>query len=406
MPKISDGVQIRNGVIFVNKMLNGKYHRFSTGLESNRNNLRYVRKNIMQIIADKERETQENVSGADFREKMRLQKNEKKNAANQIKQLFEDTPALDVEPDGFSNSKKDFTLKECVAILSKEWNQLKPTTKISYKDALRKFFKFFGNDCPIASINRAKVMDFVNDSLEKGYKKGTISTRLTILKRILVLAEQYEIIEKVPNIRVKIPAEQTATEENKPFTEDEVRLLLKNCKNEVLKNYLQIAFFTGCRTGEILALKWSDVDLYSGKISVNKTINQFDITTPKTRSSIREIDILPLVKEALKNQKSISGKSEFIFCDKEEYVGFYTKLQREWKRLLKEVGLEYRTLYHTRHTFASIMLSHNENLLWVSKRMLGHSNTNMTLKIYAHYVETQGEQHGAFLKNFLKEEIA
>ena len=74
--------------------------------------------------------------------------------------------------------------------------------------------------------------------------------------------------------------------------------------------------------------------------------------------------------------------------------------------MLNEVGLEYRTLYHTRHTFASIMLSHNENLLWVSKRMLGHSNANMTLKIYAHYVETQGEQHGAFLKNFLKEEIA
>ena len=51
MPRISSGVQIRNGMIFINKMLNGKYHRFSTGLESNKNNLRYVRKNIMQIIA-------------------------------------------------------------------------------------------------------------------------------------------------------------------------------------------------------------------------------------------------------------------------------------------------------------------------------------------------------------------
>ena len=182
--------------------------------------------------------------------------------------------------------------------------------------------------------------------------------------------------------------------------------MLTNCKNQVLKNYLQIAFFTGCRTGEILALKWSDVDLSNGKISINKTINKFDITSPKTRSSIREIDILPLVKEALKSQKSINGKSEFVFCSKDDFSKLYFTLQKEWKRLLNEVGLEYRTLYHTRHTFASIMLSHNENLLWVSKRMLGHSNANMTLKIYAHYVETQGEQHGAFLKNFLKEEIA
>ena len=69
MPKISDGVQIKNRVIFINKMINGKYHRFSTGLEYNRNNLRYVRKNIKQIIAYKERETQKNVSSADFRKK-------------------------------------------------------------------------------------------------------------------------------------------------------------------------------------------------------------------------------------------------------------------------------------------------------------------------------------------------
>ena len=206
---------------------------------------------------------------------------------------------------------------------------------------------------------------------------------------------------------MKIPTNSsTIAEESKPFTEDEVKLLLTNCKNQVLKNYLQIAFFTGCRTGEILALKWSDVDLSNGKISINKTINKFDITSPKTRSSIREIDILPLVKEALKSQKSINGKSEFVFCSKDDFSKLYFTLQKEWKRLLNEVGLEYRTLYHTRHTFSSIMLSHNENLLWVSKRMLGHSNANMTLKIYAHYVETQGEQHGAFLKNFLKEEIA
>lgn len=79
-------MQIKNRVIFINKMINGKYHRFSTGLESNRNNLRYVRKNIKQIIAYKERETQKNVSSADFRKKMRLQKNKKNNIACKIRQ--------------------------------------------------------------------------------------------------------------------------------------------------------------------------------------------------------------------------------------------------------------------------------------------------------------------------------
>lgn len=388
MPRISSGVQIRNGMIFINKMLNGKYHRFSTGLESNKNNLRYVRKNIMQIIADKER--QDNVSGANFREKMRAQKNVKK---------------IDFsihQPANDSVDKCDFTLKAAIALLAKEWMGLKPTSKAIYESISKQLLLYFGEDCLVSDINRAKIADFFNDCLEKKYKKSFINLKFGILKRVLVLAEEYGVIDKVPNLRFKMPMETEMTQKVKAFSENEVRLLLNSCKNQVLRNYLQIAFFTGCRTGEILALKWSDVDFKAGKISINKTINYYDITLPKTRSSIRDIDILPLVKEALKRQKQLSGKNEYIFCSKDNYIRFHDKLQKEWKLLLQNVGLEYRTLYHTRHTFASIMLSHSENLLWVSKRMLGHTNANMTLKIYAHYVETQRQEHGMFLKDFLK----
>lgn len=392
MPRISSGVQIRNGMIFINKMLNGKYHRFSTGLESNKNNLRYVRKNIMQIIADKERE--DNVSGANFREKMRAQKNVKK---------------IDFsihQPANDSVDKCDFTLKAAIALLAKEWMGLKPTSKAIYESISKQLLLYFGEDCLVSDINRAKIADFFNYCLEKKYKKSFINLKFGILKRVLVLAEEYGVIDKVPNLRFKMPMETEMTQKVKAFSENEVRLLLNSCKNQVLRNYLQIAFFTGCRTGEILALKWSDVDFKAGKISINKTINYYDITLPKTRSSIRDIDILPLVKEALKRQKQLSGKNEYIFCSKDNYIRFHDKLQKEWKLLLQNVGLEYRTLYHTRHTFASIMLSHSENLLWVSKRMLGHTNANMTLKIYAHYVETQRQEHGMFLKDFLKDGVA
>ena len=392
MPRISSGVQIRNGMIFINKMLNGKYHRFSTGLESNKNNLRYVRKNIMQIIADKER--QDNVSGANFREKMRAQKNVKK---------------IDFsihQPANDSVDKCDFTLKAAIALLAKEWMGLKPTSKAIYESISKQLLLYFGEDCLVSDINRAKIADFFNDCLEKKYKKSFINLKFGILKRVLVLAEEYGVIDKVPNLRFKMPMETEITQKVKAFSEDEVRLLLNSCKNQVLRNYLQIAFFTGCRTGEILALKWSDVDFKAGKISISKTINYYGTTLPKTRSSIRDIDILPLVKEALKRQKQLSGKNEYIFCSKDNYIRFHDKLQKEWKLLLQNVGLEYRTLYHTRHTFASIMLSHSENLLWVSKRMLGHTNANMTLKIYAHYVETQRQEHGMFLKDFLKDGVA
>ena len=316
MPRISSGVQIRNGMIFINKMLNGKYHRFSTGLESNKNNLRYVRKNIMQIIADKER--QDNVSGANFREKMRAQKNVKK---------------IDFsihQPANDSVDKCDFTLKAAIALLAKEWMGLKPTSKAIYESISKQLLLYFGEDCLVSDINRAKIADFFNDCLEKKYKKSFINLKFGILKRVLVLAEEYGVIDKVPNLRFKMPMETEMTQKVKAFSENEVRLLLNSCKNQVLRNYLQIAFFTGCRTGEILALKWSDVDFKAGKISINKTINYYDITLPKTRSSIRDIDILPLVKEALKRQKQLSGKNEYIFCSKDNYIRFHDKLQKEW----------------------------------------------------------------------------
>ena len=140
MPRISSGVQIRNGMIFINKMLNGKYHRFSTGLESNKNNLRYVRKNIMQIIADKER--QDNVSGANFREKMRAQKNVKK---------------IDFsihQPANDSVDKCDFTLKAAIALLAKEWMGLKPTSKAIYESISKQLLLYFGEDCLVSDINR------------------------------------------------------------------------------------------------------------------------------------------------------------------------------------------------------------------------------------------------------------
>lgn len=268
MPRISSGVQIRNGIIFINKMLNGKYHRFSTGLESNKNNLRYVRKNIMQIIADKERETQDNVSGANFREKMRTQKNAKKIDFS-IHQLADD---------GFSVDKCDFKLKQAIALLAKEWTGLKPTSKAIYESISKQLLIYFGADCLVVNINRMKIADFFNYCLEKKYKKSFINLKFGILKRVLVLAEEYGVIDKVPNLRFKMPMETEMTQKVKAFSEDEVRLLLNSCKNQVLRNYLQIAFFTGCRTGEILALKWSDVDFkavnaqkYGGVSSVTST---------------------------------------------------------------------------------------------------------------------------------------
>lgn len=61
-------------------------------------------------------------------------------------------------------------------------------------------------------------------------------------------------------------------------------------------------------------------------------------------------------------------------------------------------NLEYRPIYHTRHTFATIMLENGEDILWVSN-MLGHANSTMTLTRYARYIKRDGKREATFLEN-------
>ena len=66
--------------------------------------------------------------------------------------------------------------------------------------------------------------------------------------------------------------------------------------------------------------------------------------------------------------------------------------------MLKLASLEYRPIYHTRHTFATIMLENNEDILWVSN-MLGHVNSTMTLTKYARYIKRADKARATFLKD-------
>jgi len=70
------------------------------------------------------------------------------------------------------------------------------------------------------------------------------------------------------------------------------------------------------------------------------------------------------------------------------------------RRHSKRVNLDYRPIYHTRHTFATVMLENNEDILWVSN-MLGHSNASMTLSKYAKYVKRKDKKRAQFLSEEL-----
>ncbi len=248
-------------------------------------------------------------------------------------------------------------------------------------------------------LNDVKVSDigiWSNKLLEIMTAK-TLKKVRTILNTLYVDAINDELITKNPVSFVQSPIVEE-TRKKKPFTSQEVLRILDNIDDR-MKCYFAIGFFTGARTGEIIALKWKDISLNERIIKIRRSIHQGLESLPKTKNSIRDVDIIDvLYPYVVKHMDLYHGQSDYLFETK--YGQPFTtssKISKSyWKPTLEKLELEYRNLYQMRHTFASMMISNGEDVLWVS-HMLGHKDSSMTLKVYSRYVKVTGKSRGTFL---------
>ncbi|GAA7278933.1 integrase [Helicobacter pylori] len=249
----------------------------------------------------------------------------------------------------------------------------------------------------VSKITKESVINYHNNAYKK-YKKNTLISLNALLKSFLAFCEQEGFMEKSPYfaITLKNAKEAKAIE---PFSFEEVKTLIENAPSLRLKAFLAVAFFTGMHTGEQLALLWEDIDFNNKTITINKSLNELgQITSPKNKPSIREVDLLEPVEKILKELKeSEPANKKFVFISMPKRS---TMFQRAFRSLLRALNLKERKLYTTRHTFASLMLSQGEEAMWVSKT-LGHKDLNTTYKTYSHYIPKQEKERAKFLKGTL-----
>ncbi|MFP6137122.1 tyrosine-type recombinase/integrase [Helicobacter pylori] len=249
----------------------------------------------------------------------------------------------------------------------------------------------------LKKITQEKIAKYHKETL-KHYKKNTIHNLNANLKSFLEFCEQEGFLEKSPYFAITLKNAQEA-KAIEPFSLEEVKTLLENAPSIRLKAFLAVAFLTGMRTGEQLALMWEDIDFNEKTITINKSLNELgQITTPKNKPSIREVDLLKPVAKILKELKeSEPANKKFVFISMPKRS---TMFQRAFRSLLRVVNLKERKLYTTRHTFASLMLSQGEEAMWVSKT-LGHKDLNTTYRTYSHYIPQQKKERAKFLKGML-----
>ncbi|GAA9381580.1 hypothetical protein BTM415_14870 [Helicobacter pylori] len=246
----------------------------------------------------------------------------------------------------------------------------------------------------VSKITKESVTNYHNNAFKK-YKKNTLTSLNALLKSFLGFCESERFLSQNPYYAITLKNAQEG-EKIDPFSLDEIKTILHHAPTLRLKAFLTVAFFTGLRTGEQLALLWSDIDFTNKKININKSLNISGvITSPKNKPSIREVDLLEPVEKVLKELKaSEPANKKMIFVSIPKRT---QELQKAFKALLKALNLRDRKLYTTRHTFASLMLSQGEEAMWVSKT-LGHKDLNTTYSAYSHYIPKQNRERAKFLK--------
>jgi integrase len=236
----------------------------------------------------------------------------------------------------------------------------------------------------VTTIKRYEIKEFAEDKLSSATPKR-VKILTNVIASILDIAIEYEVISNNVARNIKLPKHHKKPLE--PFSQEEVNLIMSHV-NGWFRAFLAISFYTGARTGEVLALNWNDINLEDGYISISKSLRNGVIDTPKTETSIREVPIFESLHEVLKEYRSVC-KSIPLFLNPHTGNMFYksAKLTQFWKKLLQECDIEYRILYSTRHTFITTMLKSGQfNMLEIAQ-MVGHTNTEMIIRNYAKFIK-------------------
>jgi integrase len=271
----------------------------------------------------------------------------------------------------------------------------KETTQSDYRISYEKHIKPYLGKKRIDTLKASDISLWQNKVLESVSPRRLKAIR-AVLSTIIQDALRDEIIVRNPLPLVKLPKAEKV--EIAPFSINEIFTILNSAEGQY-KNFYALGFFSGARSGEMIGLKWEDVNFDKKEIYIRRAIKMGVESSPKTQSSVRYIDIIDSLLPYLKEQYKITGEQEsYVFLNKNGESFYDIKRIRitHWSRVLKECGLKYRPIYHTRHTFATIMLENGEDILWVSN-MLGHTDSTMTLSRYARYIKREDRKRAVFL---------
>jgi len=290
-------------------------------------------------------------------------------------------------------------------LASKEPN-IRHTTYEQYEGHLKNYLKPFFEKSKINQIGFDAIEQFKADHLKKGITPPTLGKYLRTLGAVLKYAVRMRYIDFNPAAEVEKPKRNSSEgqKEVEVLSPEQIQTLLDNARDLKDKVIYMTAALTGMRQGEILGLKWGDIDWSNSQINVKRTYNHGRFYEPKSKASKRKIDLAPQLVKALKGWRltsSFKTKDDLVFPNPEGKPQNHSRmLRKSFHPTLVRAELPRIRFHDLRHTYASMLIKQGENIKYIQAQ-LGHSSIHMTIDVYGHLMDTVNQEAASRLGEFV-----
>ena len=281
---------------------------------------------------------------------------------------------------------------------SRDWAtaNVSPKTLERYNELIRNQIHPHIGNRPIQKLRPVDINELYAKLLRDGLAPRTVGHVHRLLHRAVGFAMTWDVVQK--NVVSSVRPPRVPEEEIEIIREDDIKIVLQKLRGRPLYPIATLALATGMRRGELLALRWQDVDLDGGMLRVERSLEEtkagLRFKAPKTKQGRRSITIPPSIvaelrahwKDQQERRLAIgAGKAPadaLVFAAWDGSARSPNALSKEWKAAMTEAEMTV-SLHALRHTHASSLIAAGVDVLTISRR-LGHASPSITLDVYGH----------------------
>jgi integrase len=273
---------------------------------------------------------------------------------------------------------------------------VRASTHASYKRQVGRYIIPAIGRVKLEKLTPAHVQHVYREMQDRGLSVRTVQYTHAVLHRALKQAKRWGMVNR--NVAEDVDPPRLKRDEIQPLDREQTRRLLQAAEGVRLQALYVVAVTAGLRPGEMLALRWSDVDLQAGTLRINRALSDGEFAATKTPRSRRKIELSNTARAALRDhrKRQLEEQMQKAGLWKDHGLVFpstvgtplsHRNVVRSFKALLKRAGLPVRTrLYDLRHTCATLLLNGNVHPKYVQE-LLGHASIAQTLDTYSHVLK-------------------